>query len=102
MPTYVCAPTGPTRGSWASTFPMSGSFFAHDAEIRKHAGVELKEVYWTQGTYDLVCVMEAPRRRELAAPMLGVAALGNTRTTTLRAFDREEFEGIRANVADQG
>jgi uncharacterized protein with GYD domain len=73
--------------------------FAHDAEIRKHAGVELKEIYWTQGAYDLVCVMEAPDDESIAAAMLGVAAEGNTRTTTLRAFNRDEFEGIRARVS---
>ena len=46
--------------------------------------------------------MEAPDDESIAAALLGVAALGNTRTTTLRAFNREEFAGIRAKMADQG
>jgi uncharacterized protein with GYD domain len=30
--------------------------------------------------------------------MLGVAANGNSRTTTLRAFNREEYERILAKI----
>jgi uncharacterized protein with GYD domain len=30
--------------------------------------------------------------------MLGVAAHGNSRTTTLRAFDRDEYERILAKL----
>ena len=99
MPTYV------VLGNWTDQgiagFDRSDErVFAHDAEIRRQVGVELKEIYWTQGPYDLVCVMEAPDDESIAAAMLGVSALGNTRTLTMRAFSREEFEGIRAKVAD--
>jgi uncharacterized protein with GYD domain len=101
MPTYVVLANWTDQG--IAGFNRSDErVFAHDAEIRKHVGVELKEIYWTQGQYDLVCVMEAPDDESIAAAMLGVAALGNSRTTTLRAFNREEFERIRAKVADRG
>lgn len=46
-----------------------------------------------------VPVMQAPDDEIIAAAMLGVAALGNTRTTTPRAFGRQEFEEIRAKPA---
>jgi uncharacterized protein with GYD domain len=99
MPTYVVLASWTDQG--IAGFDRSDErVFAHDAEIRKHAGVELKEIYWTQGAYDLVCVMEAADDESMAAAMLGVAAEGNTRTTTLRAFNQQEFEGIRAKVAD--
>jgi uncharacterized protein with GYD domain len=101
MPTYVVLANWTDQG--IAGFDRSDErVFAHDAEIRKHAGVELKEIYWTQGQYDLVCVMEAPDDESIAAAMLGVAALGYSRTTTLRAFSREEFEAIRAKVVDKG
>ena len=70
----------------------------HEAEIRKRAGVELKEIYWTQGPYDLVAIIEAPDDESIAAAMLGVAAHGKSRTTTLRAFDRDEYERILAKL----
>lgn len=99
MPTYV------VLGKWTDQgiagFDRSDErVYAHDAEIRKHAGVELKEIYWTQGQYDLVAVIEAPDDESVAAAMLGISALGNTRTTTMRAFSREEFDGIRARLTD--
>ena len=101
MPTYVVLANWTDQG--IAGFDRSDErVFAHDTEIRKHAGVELKQIYWTQGHYDLVCIMEAPDDESIAAAMLGVAALGNSRTTTLRAFSREEFEAIRARVADKG
>jgi uncharacterized protein with GYD domain len=70
----------------------------HEAEIRNRAGVELKEIYWTQGPYDLVAVIEAPDDESMAAAMLGVSAAGNSRTTTLRAFDRDEYQRILAKL----
>jgi uncharacterized protein with GYD domain len=100
MPTYVVLGNWTDKGI-AGFNHSDERVFAHDAEIRKHAGVELKEIYWTQGQYDLVCVMEAHDDESMAAAMLGIAALGYSRTTTLRAFSREEFDAIRAKVADQ-
>src|SRR4249919_3308242 len=70
----------------------------HEAEIRKRAGVELKEIYWTQGPYDLVAIIEASDDESIAAAMLGVAAQGNSRTTTLKAFHRDEYERILAKL----
>jgi uncharacterized protein with GYD domain len=69
-----------------------------EAEIRKRAGVDLKEIYWTQGPYDLIAIIEAPDDESIAAAMLGVGAHGNSRTTTLRAFDRDEYARILAKL----
>jgi len=97
MPTYVVLANWTDQG--IAGFDRSDErVYAHDAEIRKHAGVELKEIYWTQGQYDLVAVIEAPDDESVAAAMLGISALGNTRTTTMRAFSHEEFDGIRARL----
>jgi uncharacterized protein with GYD domain len=38
------------------------------------AGVELKEIYWAQGPYDLIAIIEAPDDESIAAAMLGIAA----------------------------
>ena len=45
-----------------------------------------------------MALIEAPDDESIAAAMLGVAANGNSRTTTLRAFNREEYESIVAKV----
>jgi uncharacterized protein with GYD domain len=70
----------------------------HEAEIRNLAGVDLKEIYWTQGPYDLVAIFDSPDDESMAAAMLGIAANGNSRTTTLRAFDGDEYKAILAKI----
>jgi uncharacterized protein with GYD domain len=61
-------------------------------------GVKLKDVYWTVGPYDIVSITEAPDDETSTAFLLGLGAQGNVRTTTLRAFDREEMRGIIAKL----
>jgi uncharacterized protein with GYD domain len=57
-------------------------------------GVTLKDIYWTVGAYDLVCTVEAPDDATASAALLALAAQGNLRTTTLRAFTADEFGDI--------
>ncbi len=57
----------------------------------KGMGGKLKSFYLTMGGYDLVFVFEAPRDEVAAQFILGVGALGNVRTTTLKAFSEKEF-----------
>lgn len=97
MPTYVVLVNRTDQG--VAGFDRTTERVDHEAEIRKRAGVELKEIYWTQGPYDLVALIEAPDDESIAAAMLGVGAHGNSRTTTLRAFNREEYEAILAKVS---
>ncbi|HEV8419832.1 MAG TPA: GYD domain-containing protein [Actinomycetota bacterium] len=57
-------------------------------------GATVKDMYWTIGPYDVVAVIEAPDDESATAALLEIGAMGNVRTTTLRAFGREEFEAI--------
>jgi uncharacterized protein with GYD domain len=57
-------------------------------------GVRFTDVWWTLGTHDIVATVEAPDDETLAAALLSVAAQGNIRTTTLRAFNREEMQTV--------
>lgn len=57
-------------------------------------GIDLKDIYWTIGAYDLVCVAEAPDDAKLAVALLSLGAQGNLRTTTMRAFTGDEFRGV--------
>jgi uncharacterized protein with GYD domain len=59
----------------------------------KH-GVSIEEVYWTVGPYDLVTIVEAPDDESATAMLLELGTAGNLRTTTLRAYDRDEMSGI--------
>ena len=67
-------------------------------QLLERAGGRLQNVWWCLGPYDLVAVMEAPDDETITAAMLQVGALGNIRSTTLRAFGREEFQGIIGSI----
>jgi uncharacterized protein with GYD domain len=61
-------------------------------------GVTIKQMYWTLGQYDQVCVFEAPNDETAASVLLSADILGNIRTQTLRAFTSVEMEKILANI----
>lgn len=57
-------------------------------------GVRLRELYWTLGTYDLVGVIEGDSEQAITAYALAIAAQGNVRTHSLRAFTAAEMDAI--------
>lgn len=68
-------------------------------ELAKKFGVTAKEFYWTLGSYDVVAIFEAPDDASMTALGLAIGAGGNVRTQTLRAFSRQEMNGIVAKLA---
>lgn len=63
-------------------------------EMAQKAGVTVKDIYWTLGTYDGVVLFEAPNEEAVAALGLALGALGNVRTQTVRAFSLDEMNGV--------
>ena len=57
-------------------------------------GATVKELFWTQGQYDIVIVVEAPDEISATALNLSISALGNVRTESLRAFSAAEMMTI--------
>jgi uncharacterized protein with GYD domain len=66
---------------------------AFEQLVKKHGG-SVKALYWTLGEYDIVAVTEAPDDETATAMLLELASAGNVRTTTLRAFGRQDIEKI--------
>lgn len=60
--------------------------------------MKIVEEYWTMGAYDAVVVLEAPDDETMSAFILKVGSLGNVKAQTLRAFRRNEMEGILAKI----
>ena len=60
----------------------------------KSMGVSIKDMYWTLGHYDQVCVLEAPNDETAASALLAADMLGNIRTQTMRAFTSSEMQTI--------
>lgn len=68
------------------------------AETARRHGVEIVDLYWTLGAHDGVLLLDAPDDQAVSALMLTLAAAGNVRTHTLRAYHRAEFERILARI----
>jgi uncharacterized protein with GYD domain len=62
------------------------------------AGFTIREVFWTQGPYDMVAVVDAPSEEKMMGAMLNVVSAGNATSTTMRAFDATEMSRILATV----
>ena len=63
-------------------------------ELAQKHGARFVQLYWTIGPHDIVAIVEAPDDESATAFLLELGSSGNLRTTTLRAYDREEMSGI--------
>ena len=70
---------------------------AGKAEMAK-LGVDMKEIYWTVGQHDLVLICDAPDEESIAAALLRLGSAGNVRSTTMRAFTRDEFSQVASRA----
>jgi uncharacterized protein with GYD domain len=61
-------------------------------------GGSFKAFYLTMGEYDMVAVVEAPDDAVLARFSLMLAAAGNIRTRTLKAFPEFAYREIIASL----
>jgi uncharacterized protein with GYD domain len=67
-------------------------------DAAKRFGVTMREIYWTQGQYDIVTLCEAQDEASIAAFGLALSSQGNVRFQTLRAFTRDEVNGILSKL----
>jgi len=73
-----------------------------DASGRIEAGIKACEgmggkllgFYTLLGEYDYAAIGEAPSEESIATFCLALSLQGNVKTTTLRAFTKEEFAGL--------
>ena len=68
-------------------------------EAAKKFGVNMAQIYWTSGRYDLVTIIEAPDEASATAYALSIGAAGNVRTETLHAFSKDEMNAILGKMA---
>jgi uncharacterized protein with GYD domain len=57
-------------------------------------GGTVRELLWTVGQYDLICVVDFDDEEAAVAAVLRVNSAGNIRSCTLRAFTAEEMSHI--------
>jgi len=64
------------------------------SRLVESSGGKVRELLWTVGEYDIVCVAEFPDEETGVAALLQVGSAGNIRSNTMRAFSAEEMAGI--------
>ncbi len=61
-------------------------------------GFKIQDVFWTQGPYDMVAIVDAPSEEAMMGAMLNIVSAGNVSATTMRAFDATEMSRILAQT----
>jgi uncharacterized protein with GYD domain len=97
MPTYLALLNWTDQG--IRNVKDSMNQYDHSTQLAEKHGVRFEQVYWTVGPYDIAAIFEAPDDESLSAFLLELSSEGNIRTTTLRAYNREEMSGILESVA---
>ncbi len=67
-------------------------------EMGARLGVQMKDIYWTLGEYDIVITVEAADDATMTSFGLSIGAAGNVRTQTLRAFNADEMQDILSKM----
>jgi len=63
-------------------------------KLAAKSGVTVDGQFWTMGRYDGVLIVSADHEKKVLHLLTELAALGNVRTETLRAFVDSEFDQI--------
>jgi uncharacterized protein with GYD domain len=92
MPTYVSLINWTDEG--IKNFRFSTQRADEFSKLVESLGGTVKELLWTVGQYDIVCVVEFPDDETGVSALLQVGSLGHVRSNTLRAFNEREMGAI--------
>ena len=96
MPTYISLLRYTQEG--AKNIKESPARLDAAKKLFQSMGSELKAWYLTLGQYDAVAIVEGPDDETAAKLVLTIAAQGNIRTETFRAFTEDEYRKIIADL----
>ena len=92
MTTYVSLINWTEQGikNFSGTIQRAEEF----SRLVESSGGRVRELLWTVGEYDIVCIADFPDDEAGVAALLSVGSAGNIRSNTLRAFNANEMAGI--------
>jgi uncharacterized protein with GYD domain len=96
MPSYIVLCNFTEQGLRSVKDTVSRADAAKEAASK--FGCKMKEVYWTQGQYDVVTLVEGPDEQSITAFGLALASQGNVKMQTLRAFTRDEVAAVLKKI----
>ncbi len=96
MPTYITLYKMTEQG--VKNIKDAPAIIETNIKIAESMGCKLINFYTTIGEYDHVAIGEAPSDQVYMSLILGICSQGNVKTTTLKAFTKEEFGEIIKKV----
>jgi uncharacterized protein with GYD domain len=96
MPTYVFLANLTDQGA-REVEDTTRRAQATDETIKRHGGTT-RDIFWTQGRFDVVMTADAPDDEAASAISLAIGRQGFLRIETLRAYDAGEVDGILARL----
>ena len=93
MPSYVCPFDWTNQGVESAADSVERVRSSSEMAQSKHRAT-LERIYRTVGAHDLVAFLGVPDVESVSAFLLDLAAAGNVRSATMRAFDRDEMATI--------
>jgi uncharacterized protein with GYD domain len=92
MATYIALATFTDQGLRTAKDSVKRADAA--SEIASRFGVQMKNIHWTLGAYDLVLEFDAKDETSMVAYALAIGAAGNVRFQSMRALDRDEMSRV--------
>lgn len=96
MATYVILYTFTPQG--AKNIRDSIKTAGRVRQLNARIGFTIKDVYWLQGAYDMVAIVDAPSEEAMMGAMMNVVSAGNVTSVTMRAFDAVEMSRVLAKT----
>lgn len=96
MATYVILYTFTPEG--AKNIRESVKRAGRTRQQNARIGFTVKDIYWTQGSYDMVAIVDAPSEEAMMGAMMNVVSAGNVTSVTMRAFDALEMSRVLAKT----
>lgn len=96
MPAFIALVNWTEQG--ARNFKDSVARYEANSQQYSSLGVRFTNMYWTLGSYDMVCVVEGPDDESVAASLLAVCGQGNIKTQTMRGFTAAEMKAVLDKV----
>ncbi len=97
MPTYLTLFKWTEQG--VKDVKNAPARFQASKNLTESMGGKILGLYVTMGEYDVVAVSEGPSDEVATALALSIAAKGNVKSTTMRAFTESEFSEMVKNVS---
>ncbi len=96
MSTYIALAKFTDQGIKSVKDTVKRADMAREAAAKY--GVQMKDIYWTLGEYDIVVLLDAKDDASLTAFNLALCSMGNVKFQTLRAFTRDETEALLGKI----